>query len=208
MMAYLLILLLAAAILGAMWLTRLRGPHLTIVAATLAFGAAGYALAGRPALDGDPRAEQQARAPMPLTGARRAFFGQFDFADQWIIIAEGYAARGETRDAAGVIRSGLRESPRNLALWTMYGNALTDHAGGLNPAAEFAFARAEELGPEHPGPRFFRALAQARSGQVDPALATWRELLEELPEDAAVRPLIEQGIATFQAPGNPQSSGT
>ncbi|MBB3763581.1 tetratricopeptide repeat protein [Sphingomicrobium lutaoense] len=210
MTGFLILLTVAAIVLGLLWLMKVRGNALTMVAAALAFAGAGYALEGRPSLGGDPRtASDQARPPMPLTGARHAFFGRFNSTDQWAIISESYASRGDTEKAAGILGSAVRDSPRNFALWTLYGNALTDHGGGINPAARLAFARAEALAPEHPGPRFFRALAQARSGEVEEALATWRALQLETPERAGYYPLIVQGIATFSsdAPAD-QNSGS
>ena len=47
--------LLVAVTLGVLWLARLRGAMLQLAAAALLFGAAGYALQGRPGLAGSPR---------------------------------------------------------------------------------------------------------------------------------------------------------
>lgn len=190
-----LLLCVALALLAGLWLFGVRGPWWTMTAAALAFGAAGYAVEGRPGLEGSPHAAAGARqAPLPLTGARYAFFGRFDRTDQWATISEAFAARGNTEDAVKILQSAVRDHPRNFALWTLLGNALVDHHGGLNPAARLAFARAEALAPNQPGPRFFRALAQARSGETDEAVAAWQSILDEAPADAGWRPLVEQGI--------------
>ena len=190
--------LLGAATLGALRLLGLRGAMLQLAAAALLFGAAGYALQGRPGLAGSPRNIATPRPPLPLTGARRALMGQFNASDRWITIAEGYASRGDTRSAAGVLGSAVREHPTDAFLWVGYGNALFDHAGTLTPAARRAYARAIELAPDHPAPHFFLGLALARSGDRDGALAQWKPILATAPADASWRPLVEGGIASLE----------
>lgn len=193
--------LLFAVTLGLLRLLGLRGAMLQLAAAALLFGAAGYALQGRPDLSGSPRKAAATRPTLPLTGARRALMGQFNSADRWITIAEGYASRGDTRSAAGVLGSAVREHPTDAFLWTGYGNALFDHAGVLTPAARRAYARAIELAPDHPAPRFFLGLALARSGDRDGALALWKPILADAPADASWRPLVEGGIASLEPKG-------
>jgi cytochrome c-type biogenesis protein CcmH len=189
---------LVALALGALRMLGLRGAMLQLAAAALLFGAAGYALQGRPSLSGSPRDVATARPPLPLTGARRALMGQFNSADRWITIAESYASRGDTRSAAGVLGSAVREHPTDAFLWVGYGNALVDHSGTLTPAARLAYARSLELMPNHPAPRFFYGLALARSGDRAGALALWKGILATAPADASWRPLVEGGIATLE----------
>ena len=203
MSGYLTMLLLALLLLGGFWLAGIRGPRLTLVTAALLLGGSGYALAGRPDLPADPREATEREAPMPLTGARHILFGRFNQSDQWLNMAEAIASRGKTRDAAGLLGSAVREHPRNFALWTGYANALVDDAGTLTPAARLAFERAVAMAPEHPGPRFFYALAKLRSDDPEGARADWLVLLEETPEEAPWRALVEGGLALTQAPAEP-----
>jgi len=193
--------LLGVVTFGALRLLGLRGALLQLAAAALLFGAAGYALQGRPSLAGSPRKIVTARPPLPLTGARRALMGQFNSADRWTTIAEGYASRGDTRSAAGVLGSAVREHPTDAFLWVGYGNALFDHAGTLTPATRLAYGRALELAPDHPAPHFFFGLALARTGDRDGALAQWKPILATAPADASWRPLIEGGIAALEPKG-------
>ena len=191
----LLILVLAlAAAIGLLWLLRLRGAVLTLAAAALMIGAAGYALQGRPWLAGSPHLAEQRAAPIPLTAARKALMGQFTAADTWMTISEGFASRGQTKDAVGVMNSAIRARPTDYALWVGLGNALADHAGTLTPAAKFAFDRAAQLAPGHPAPAFFLGLAEARSGQPAKALERWRAILASAPADASWRPLVEDAV--------------
>ena len=183
-----------AATLGLLWLLRLRGAVFTFAAAALMIGAAGYALQGRPTLGGSPSFAADRRPPVPLTAARKALIGQFDAADMWMTISEGYASRGQTKDAVGVMNSAIRARPTDFAMWVGLGNALSDHARTLTPGAQFAFARAAELAPGHPAPPFFLGLAEARSGQLERALTRWRAILANAPADASWRPLVEDAV--------------
>jgi len=186
--------------IGAFRLLGLRGPMLQLAAASLLIGASGYALQGRPGLSGSPRAAAANREVVPLTGARDAFFGEFTPSGHWLLLSDSMARRGDTADAAGILRSAVREHPRDVALWVGLGNALVDHAGVLTPAAQLAYERAVELAPGHPAAPFFSGLALARSGDRAGALALWREILAEAPADASWRPMVEDAIAALEPP--------
>jgi cytochrome c-type biogenesis protein CcmH len=195
----LILVLVLAATIGLLWLLRLRGAILTLAAAALMLGAAGYALQGRPWLSGSPHLAASRPPPVPLTAARKALMGQFTAADTWITISESFASRGQTQDAVGVMNSAIRARPTDYALWVGLGNALADHAQTLTPAAQFAFGRAAELAPGHPAPLFFLGLAEARAGQPQRALARWREILASAPADASWRPLVENAVLAVSA---------
>lgn len=194
MTGFLILAAIALATLALLWALKLRGSLLTLAAAALAFGCAGYALQGRPSLAGSPRASATRAPPVPLTKARKAMMGQFTAADTWTTIAESYASRGKTQDAVGVMRSAIRARPTDYAMWVGLGNALADHGRTLTPAARFAFRRAAELAPGHPAPRFFLGLALARSGEPQQALALWHTVLADAPADASWRPFVEDGV--------------
>ena len=186
--------LIAAATVGLLWLMKLRGPLLSLAAAAIAFGCAGYAWQGRSDLAGVSRAAGAKGAPMSLAGARVALMGQFDNADSWLIMSDNFAARGNSKDAAGILRSAVREHPRNYKLWVGLANALVDHGRGLNPAARLAFGNAVALAPNHPAPPFFLGLAEARSGNPAEALRLWRAILAKAPANAGWRPLVEDAV--------------
>lgn len=170
------------------------------------FGAAGYALQGRPGLSGSPRSSAGRPAPIPLTQFRHAFFGQFGPTEHWLLIAESYARRGDTQNAVKTLTAAVREHPGDPTLWTGLGNALADHAGMLTPASELAFRRAAELAPGHPAPRFFLGLAVARSGDPQDAAALWRQILAEAPADASWRPIVEDALAAISPRRAPSST--
>ena len=200
MSGWLALILFVAAALGLLRLLGLRGAMLQLAGAALLFGSAGYALQGRPSLAGSSGATAAATAPLPLTGARHAFFGQFTASERWMIISDSFASRGDTANAAGILQSAVREHPRDWILWIGLGNALFDHSRALTPAARLAFDRAIALAPSHPAPRFFLGLALARSGDRDNALALWKPILADAPPNAGWRPLVAGGIAALEPP--------
>jgi cytochrome c-type biogenesis protein CcmH len=167
---------------------------LTLAGAAIAFGCAGYALQGSPELAGAPRASAERARPRPMTGARHALMGQFDAADAWLSMSEALGSRGNTEEAANLLRAQVKRYPRNYQLWVGLGNALVDHSRILTPAARFAFRRADELAPGYPAPKFFLGLAEARTGNQEEAVRLWREILANAPANASWRPMIEDGI--------------
>ncbi|MDP9086896.1 MAG: tetratricopeptide repeat protein [Pseudomonadota bacterium] len=197
-MSWAILLLLIVTSLALLWLGRVRGSLLTLAAAALLFGAAGYALQGSPGLPGAPRTAADGPASPPLAGARRAFFGTFTPAEQWLILADSYARSGDTMEAAQVVQSALRAHPEDPELWTGYANALVDHGRMLTPAARLAFARAIALSPDSPGPKFFLGLAMMRSGDRAGALRLWQAVLASAPADASWRPMVEGGVALLR----------
>ena len=200
MSGWLILAVLVALCLGAFRLLGLRGPMLQLGAAALLAGAAGYTLQGRPGLAGSPRANAASREVLPLTGVRNAFFGQFTRTGHWLMMSDSMARKGRTADAAGLLRSAVREHPNDPTLWVGLGNALVDHAGVLTPAAQLAYERAMELAPGHPAAPFFFGVALARSGNREGAVAMWRQVLAEAPADASWRPLVEDSIAALETP--------
>ncbi len=190
--------LIAGATIALLWLMRLRGPLLTLAAAAIAFGCAGYAWQGRPEFGGSPRTAAERAAPLSLAGARVALMGQFDRSDSWLIMSDNFAARGKGQDSVGILRSGVREHPRDYKLWVGLGNALVEHGHGINPAARLAFANAAALAPDHPAPPFFLGLAEARSGNRDEALRLWRAILAKAPANASWRLLVEDAVLAIQ----------
>lgn len=194
MSGFLSLALLAVSAIALLWLMKLRGPMLTLAAAAVLFGCAGYAVQGNPGLAGQSRVAADQPPPLPLTGARQAMTGQFDYADTWLNMADALAARGNTEDAAKLLQTQVARHPGDYKLWVGLGNALTDHARTITPASRMAFARAAELAPSHPAPKFFLGLAEARSGKPEEAVRLWSEILASAPANASWRPIVEDGL--------------
>ena len=164
---------------------------LQLTAAALLLGLAGYTLQGRPDLAGAPAGERPQKALPPVLPVELAgtFYGRFNAATPWIIIANGYMGRGDTANALATLNSGVRAAPRNSELWIALGNALIAHNGGRSsPASELAYQQSMALAPQHPAPRFFYGLALLQQGQAEQGLALWKEVLRDAPATASWRP--------------------
>lgn len=194
--------MLAALVWTTLWRTRKLGSAaLQLVGAALLAGLAGYATQGRTGLFGSPAAE---RTPVALPPAMtiplaEEFFGRFNGAYSWLVIANAFLARGNSGEAVATLASATRSAPRNAQLWIAYANALRIHSGGrISPASRLAFERSAVLAPEHPGPVFFFGLAVLQTGDVAAATAIWRDLLADAPEDARWRQPLAARIAVLE----------
>jgi cytochrome c-type biogenesis protein CcmH len=197
-MGFVLGILMAALLLAGLWrFGRLPLPIVQMIAAALLLALAGYAWQGRPGLAGSmpPRPTRSDRGDSDFSRTRQAILGSFDRASTWLTIADSYLRRGDTRNAVGVIRSGIRAHPNDPDLWIGLGNALVMHSEGtMTPAAQLAFERAAQLAPGHPGPRFFYGFALIQGGRFAEAEAIWRELVTDTPPDVSWRPMVEDRL--------------
>lgn len=197
-MGWVILLAMALVVGGLLWaFGRLPKGSLELVAAALLLGIAGYAWQGHPDLHGAPVVAKEAvvKDELEVTAERQTMMGRFNGAAQIIDTSEALIRGGSTASAVGLMRSATRQYPKNADLWVGFANALVEHGGGqLSPAAQYAFQRAADLSPEHPGPPFFFGLALARSGQLDKAGAVWRELLARTPPNASWRPDLEKRL--------------
>ena len=198
-MGWLIILGLVAAVGAALWKWgKLPRSAFEPVAAALLLGLAGYALQGKPDASGNPVRPRAQGATFDAKQAEtRAQMGQrFGSGPNWLIAADGAMRAGVPQAAVTYIKSGLKENPRDPDLWVGLGNALIVHNGGMvSPAATYAFQRAADIAPDHPGPPFFMGMALAQSGQFAQARAIWTELLARAPAEAPWRADLEARLA-------------
>lgn len=199
LMGWLIALGLVVAVAGALWRWGgLPRAALEAVGAALLLGLAGYALQGSPEQPGNPVTVAQAEVQVDESDLqlRDKMGGGFGSAKQWLTAADGAMRAGVPAAAVTYIRSGLRDHPNDPDLWLGLGNALIVHNGGqISPAATFAFQKAADIAPQHPGPPFFMGLAMAQNGKFAEARAVWTELLQRSPADAAWRGDLEARIA-------------
>jgi cytochrome c-type biogenesis protein CcmH len=201
MMVWLLVLLIAALAGVILWrVAKLDSSALQMVAAGLCLAVAGYAWQGQPTLAGKPAEgtvenEQTRVGGETFTVLRHQILGRFDNADAWLTMADALLAQGNSQDAVEIMRSSVRQHPRDPDLWIGLGNALFLHGNAtMTPAAELAFQRAQQLEPANPAPLFFEGLALAEGRQLPEAEAAWRETLERLPANVSWRPLVEDRL--------------
>jgi len=172
------------------------------IGAALLLGVAGYALQASPvpaapkqpreSTSGDPAALVKARAKVTQSGIPPR--------DRWVVVADAMARNGQFGNAAEVLRAATNADPKNAEAWLAMANALVQHADGmLSPASLYAYRRAAEAAPEHPGPPFFLGLAFAQSGRLGEARALWGRLLAQTPPDAPWRADLSAQLGRLDA---------
>lgn len=197
MMGWLALIVLAAAAFGAM--IALRVPRLlwSMVGAALMLGATGYALQGSPALPASPVEPDRNSLVVDeaLANLRTDMFGRYGAESAYLTAADALSRGGNPRYEVEALLGGIRTSPKSVQLWTALGDALARHDRQLSPASRFAFDRARQLEPAHPGPYFFLGVAQLRSNDFAAARDSWRLALSKTPTDAPYRTAIAQRLA-------------
>ncbi|HEU4651318.1 MAG TPA: cytochrome C biosynthesis protein [Croceibacterium sp.] len=188
------IVLALAAFAVAVFAFRVERRGWTTIAAALALGLAGYALQASPGLRGEPAtpAARSDEASWALVDERREMFALEDRSkNDKIIIADGFARRGQNADAAAILRGAVTDNPRDAEAWLALGNALVEHAGGaLTEPALLAYRRAADLDPHGTGPGYFLGLALIRQGRLGEARALWQATLESAADDAPGREVL------------------
>ncbi|MCW3835547.1 tetratricopeptide repeat protein [Sphingomonas canadensis] len=170
----------------------------TIPATALTLGAAGYAWQGSPDQPGHPVAavERKGEIDPGLIEIRETMFGRYNTAYSYFGMADAMTRIGARDSAVRAMLGAVQKEPKNAGLWTWLGVTLAEHDGGMvSPASAYAFRRAMELAPDHPGPPFFMGLAQVKSGQFAAARPLWERAVALSPADASYRSLLEAQLA-------------
>ncbi|AKM06830.1 tetratricopeptide repeat protein [Pelagerythrobacter marensis] len=192
----------AALFLIAAFALRLPRGAWMAFASALVFGLAGYASQGRPDLPSAPRhaAPQADETNAAMIEARRTLFDPLQPPSNFVIVADGFARRGQYADAAQILRGEVRENGTNAEAWVALGNALVEHAeGNLTPAATYAYDRAAKAAPGHPAAPYFHGLALLRTGQPGETRALWAETIADAPEEAEWVPAMQQRLDRLDA---------
>jgi cytochrome c-type biogenesis protein CcmH len=197
-MIWVLILAMALIVLGVMIVVlKLPRTGWEITAAALLFGVSGYALQGHPGLAGAPQApvENTKLADQTLIQERQKMGSAFGQGQSWLILADALTRQGQFGAASEILRKAIAKSPNDADLWVALGNTLVGHTEGvMTPAAQYAFQKAANIAPDHPGPPFFMGLALAQAGRLAEARALWAQLLARSPADAPYRTDLQQRL--------------
>ncbi|HEX4846561.1 MAG TPA: tetratricopeptide repeat protein [Novosphingobium sp.] len=175
------------------------------IAAALLVGMAGFASQAATELPGAPKepAQQAEKSGAALIEARRQLAGQTatpNAPNRWMVIADALSRNGQFGDAAGIVLGAVEQNPQDADAWLSLANNLVAHAeGNLTPAAQYAYARALQANPDHPGPPFFLGLALAGSGKLAEGRAQWAALLERTPPDAPWRADLVERLKRLDA---------
>ncbi len=173
------------------------------IGAALVLGLAGYVLQGHPELPGAPKeaVERISADPASQVAERQKMStNPGDIGNSWQVIADAMMRNGQFANAATALRGAIEKDPKDADAWLALGNALVAHAeGNVSPAAIFAYQRATDAEPAHPGPPFFLGLALAQSGQLQQGRALWADLLKRTPPDAPWRKDLVERLSQLDA---------
>ncbi|ATY34487.1 cytochrome c biogenesis factor-like protein [Sphingomonas psychrotolerans] len=173
-----------------LWLTGFPRKLWTVAATALMLGAAGYAWQGSPALAGKPviAKAQKGEIDPEVVAIRDAMFGRFNFTWGSFMRADAMTRAGAPDTAVRAMILTIRQAPGDAGAWAWLGIKLAENDGNqISPAAKFAFERAIQLAPQHPGPPFFYGLALIREGKFAEARPYWAKAVELAPAKASYR---------------------
>lgn len=196
-MGWVMLALIGAAAAALLWRLCLPRMLWTTSAAALVLGAAGYALQGSPFLAATPAKPETTQVDIApdIVELRGALFGRFTGDAAYQTAADAMIRASLPAAAVKVTLGGIDKNPNSAALWTSLGSVLVTHDGGnVSPAALFAFRRAMQLAPNHPGPAFFLGLGYVQAGQVENARLWWARSLALCPPKASYRMAIAERL--------------
>ena len=189
-MGWLMLVLIALGAALLLWLTGFPRKLWTVAATALMLGAAGYAWQGSPGLTGHPvtAAQKPGEMDVNIVAIRDAMFGRFNFTWASFARADAMTRVGAPDTAARAMILTVRQAPGDAGAWAWLGIKLAENDGNqVSPAAKFAFERALQLAPRHPGPPFLYGLALLREGKFAEARPFWAKAVELTPEKASYR---------------------
>lgn len=187
-----------AAFAFALLVLRLPREGLTLFAAVLVFGLAGYAWQGSPGLPAAPKPPSAAASEegAAMVEGRAALFERTVQPPAYLLTSDAFARRGQFENAAAMLQKGLKDNPRDVESWLALGMALVGHADGfVTPAALQAFGRAKAIDPRNPGAEYYLGAAYLRSGEIVAARNVWAGLLANTPPDAPWRAALTADVA-------------
>ncbi len=120
---------------------------------------------------------------------------QPDNIEGWILLARNLSEMERYREAAETFLKATVLSPRDPGLYVGAGeNYYFDAGGVVSPESEQAFETALSMDPSNPGARYYLAVRDAQTGDLDGALASWVKLYRESPADAPFMELLRRRI--------------
>ncbi len=173
-----------------LWLTGFPRKLWTVAATALMLGAAGYAWQGSPGIAGHPvtAAKKTGELDPEVIALRDAMFGRFNFTWGSFMRADAMTRAGAPDTAVRAMILTVRQAPGDSGAWAWLGIKLAENDGNqVSPAAKFAFERALQLAPQHPGPAFLYGLALVREGKFAEARPWWAKAVEVTPAKASYR---------------------
>lgn len=99
---------------------------------------------------------------------------------------------GNYQSAATALYQAQALDPENFDLQLMYGESLIVAARErVTPAALVVLNRAARIQPDHPGPKYYLALADYQAGDIEIAHRDWLEISRGLEAESPLKPLVD-----------------
>ena len=151
-----------------------------------------------------PQMPEEAREVMAEIDALAAdLMANPDNPQGWAVLGQAYTTLGRYSEAVIAFENAINRVPDNAFLFSALGQAYLFEANGtVTPAAREAFSRALDLDPQDVRARFFLAEAEYQAGNREAALAAWQALLDDAPDDAGYRGMIEARLAAARQAGS------
>jgi len=109
-----------------------------------------------------------------------------DSTEGWVLLARTYRQMNRVGEALAAYRRALSTGAADPNVYAEFGEVAVSASGGsVTPEAESAFLAALDLDREEPRSRFYLGLARAQAGDVEGAIAIWRDLTASAPAGAS-----------------------
>jgi len=141
--------------------------------------------------------DRQAMIANMVSGLAARLEANPEDADGWRMLARSFVVLGRNEYAANAYRELFARAEGDAEDWRGYAGALLSLGPDEGRAEELqkAISRLQAIDPDDPMALYFLGLVAQRNGESEKAVGLWRRLLEVLPADAPVRPVIEKMIA-------------
>jgi cytochrome c-type biogenesis protein CcmH len=118
----------------------------------------------------------------------------------WAVLAPAYIRQKRFSDAIYALEQVLKLEGRKPAVLVQYGEAVMYSEGGLiTKKARDVFIEALSLDKKLVKPRYYLGTAAAQGGKTNEALSIWQAMLQDAPQQAPWRPLVERAVKAAQA---------
>ena len=147
---------------------------------------------------GDPAAQQGLASVENMVGTlEERLASEPENYEGWMLLGRSYGVMDRYGDAvqAYAKAASLPEAESDPAAHMQLGEALVFSSGGMvTERAQDAFRRAVEIDGNHPGARYYLALAKGQGGDLKGAYDGWLALAQDSPPDAPWLPALRDRI--------------
>jgi cytochrome c-type biogenesis protein CcmH len=114
----------------------------------------------------------------------------------WTLLARSYSTLGQPENAGIAFEKAIALAPQDVGLRVTMGETLMKaESGQITPEARESFIIGQTIDPDHPGVRYYLALADFQAGRVQEAYDAWTELGQETPANAPWKDKIDDKLS-------------